>query len=985
MRTIHIVTHTHWDREWYLTFQQFRLRLVHLIDGLLDLLDKDERYRNFMLDGQTIVLDDYLDVRPEREAELRWRIQEGRITIGPWHILPDEFLVSPEATIRNLLQGERTARKFGPKMQVGYIPDPFGHIGQMPQILRGFGIHSACVQRGLSDEPCEFWWQAPDGSRVFMAYLRDGYGNAADLPPADPARFSAEVRRLRDALAPHTSAGHLLLMWGIDHMEPSPATSQAIAAVQGSLDGDVLVHSSLADFIQAVQLSVDPEKLQVVHGELRSPKRHPLLPNVLSTRMWIKQRNRACETLLEKWAEPFSVWAELTRAEEPPPGHLRNPAALLHKAWRMLMENHPHDSICGCSIDPVHAEMRTRFDQVDQFAERIVGQSLEAIAGEVETIDDRPQTTDNGGRTTEAAVVVFNPLGTRRTDGVELTLELPAGSGALALVDEKGTELPIQTGGLGSRDLVSMTLGRNEFKRMVGMAFEGNVAGLVLRDISIHRAGSQAAIHVTLSDRGAPDMNAWQRGIKEIAALLEDAAVTTYAVRARSVAATRLSFAAADVPGHGWRTFWVRSRPAGLSAPLRLNPLAQALLPVGARLAQNVFVQKTIARLTPDPRRKPPFRIENEYFSLECAADGTLTLSDKRSGAAYPGLNRFVDGADCGDEYNYAPPEHDALITAKLKGVRVERGAVMQTLELSLELAIPEALAPNRKSRAGSTVRLQITSRATLINGVERVDIRTEVVNPGRDHRLRVHFPAPFSAAQAWHDGHFEVVQRPLGVPAFDESWVEQPRPEVPQRAFTDIDDGRLGLAVANRGLPEVEVLKRADGRAEIALTLLRCVGWLSRDDFSTRKGHAGPPSLAVPEAQMPGAWSFEYALIPHLAGQRLSAWHEAYAFEAPLQAVSAGLHAGSLPTQGAFITVAPTEFVVSAVKQAEDGRGWLVRGYNLEGKEIEARIRPWRRFASVERVNLAEERLGALEPAENGSVTFPVRGHEIVSFIFMA
>ena len=136
MHTIHLISHTHWDREWHLTFQQFRLKLVHLVDGLLDILDRDAAYEHFMLDGQTIVLDDYLQIRPEREDDLRKYIQNGRVLIGPWYILPDEFLVSPESTIRNLLEGDRGAKRFGPKMRVGYIPDPFGHIGQMPQILR---------------------------------------------------------------------------------------------------------------------------------------------------------------------------------------------------------------------------------------------------------------------------------------------------------------------------------------------------------------------------------------------------------------------------------------------------------------------------------------------------------------------------------------------------------------------------------------------------------------------------------------------------------------------------------------------------------------------------------------------------------------------------------------------------------------------------------------------------------------------------------
>jgi mannosylglycerate hydrolase len=149
------------DREWYLTFQQYRLKLIHMLDNLIELLASNPDFRHFLLDGQTIILEDYLHMRPEREAQLREFVQKGQLLIGPWYILPDEFLVSPEATVRNLLQGERTSRRFGAKMRVGYIPDSFGHIGQLPQILRGFSIDTSCVQRGLSDEPAEFGGKLP--------------------------------------------------------------------------------------------------------------------------------------------------------------------------------------------------------------------------------------------------------------------------------------------------------------------------------------------------------------------------------------------------------------------------------------------------------------------------------------------------------------------------------------------------------------------------------------------------------------------------------------------------------------------------------------------------------------------------------------------------------------------------------------------------------------------------------------------------------
>ncbi len=991
MLTLHLVSHTHWDREWYLTFQQFRLKLVHLIDGLLDILENDRQFRHFMLDGQTIVLDDYLAIRPEREADLRRYIKNGRILIGPWHILPDEFLVSPEATIHNLLQGDHTARKFGPKMMVGYIPDPFGHIGQMPQILRGFGIETACVQRGLADEPCEFWWEGPDGSRVFMAYLRDGYGNAASLPTSDPERFITEVKRLRDSLLPHkqlaTRNSHFLLMHGTDHMQPPPETSRAIAYTKGKLDGDILVHSTLPAYIAAVQSAIghQPSAIPTVIGELRSPKRSHLLPGVLSTRMWIKQRNRACETLLEKWAEPFTTFAAIACHSEPRSGEeshhqlqetlcfaqgdkLKNNAPILHQAWRLLMENHPHDSICGCSIDQVHDEMKVRFDQVEQIGEEITKQSLETLTTAIQT-----QSTI---RNPQSAVVVFNPISGPRTDAVTAEITLPPNMDKFEINDESGTTIPYQIIGMGSRDLIRVALTARDLQIAFGNIHDGRAANIVIQNITVRREGAQIFIEAIVSDSGEPNIAAWKSGLQQIEAYFRDETITTYNVHAHTAAATRALFTAPEVPGYGWRTFYVHAQSGEEQPPARLPPLARLLLP----LASPPFLQK----LATHPRyKRAPQSIENEFFKVRVERDGTLTILATRNNLEYRGLNRFVDGADCGDEYNYCPPPSDRMATAKLKGVRVHSGAVQQKLEIHLELHLPVELSLDRKSRSRQNVIIPVTSHVSLITGVPRIDIQTEVENDARDHRLRVHFPAPFAATEADYDSHFEVVRRPAGVPAFDESWGEQPRPEVPQRVFTTISDGNNGLMIANRGLPEVEVLKRPDGKAEIALTLLRCVGWLSRDDFANRKGHAGP-FLPTPGAQMLGKWVFEYSIIPHDVGRDgVLPYEQAYAFETPMRAVSTGLHDGTLPASSSFVEVSPQGFVLSAVKVAEDGKGWLVRGYNISGEEINVTLTPWRKFRRVARVNLVEEKHAVLKPLKDRSVTFAARGYEVVTVMF--
>jgi alpha-mannosidase len=269
--------------------------------------------------------------------------------------------------------------------------------------------------------------------------------------------------------------------------------------------------------------------------------------------------------------------------------------------------------------------------------------------------------------------------------------------------------------------------------------------------------------------------------------------------------------------------------------------------------------------------------------------------------------------------------------------------------------------------------------------GIARAEIRTRVENAADDHRLRVHFAwdlpdsrgAHIAAPAVLYDGHFDLVARPGKPASEDGTWVERWRPECPQRTFTDLSAPGRGLMAANRGLPEVEVV---DGR-EIALTLLRCVGWLSRDDFPARRMHAGP-MLPIPGAQMHGRWEFEYALIQH-AGDLQAAMPEARSYEAPFRAIETGAHAGALPVEGAFLEVAPSGFEVTAVKPAEDGRGLIVRGWNATNAPLRVRVRSWRAFRRAELVNLAEVTLAALPLDRRGAAAVSVPPHGIATIRF--
>ena len=390
---VHLVPHTHWDREWYLPFQSFRMRLVSLVDRVLDLLDAESRFV-FTLDGQLATVDDYLEVRPEAEERIRRFIAEGRLAIGPWQTLMDEFLVSGESIIRNLEQGLRRGDELGGAMRIGYLPDMFGHVAQMPQILRLAGIEHAVVWRGVpaAIERHAFSWEGPDGSTVRAEYLPRGYGSGAEL--AAPGRLAEQAEALHDAMRSFYGEDPLLAMYGNDHTEPVPELVQLVEAATERPERLRVELKTLPAYLEAT----DGAELAHWHGELRSGARANLLMGVTSARIDLKAACARAERALERYAEPLqALYGE------------HWPESLLAIAWRRVLENAAHDSICGCSIDEVCAQVLVRYAEAEQIARGLAAGAVGVIA----------RTVDAG------SIVVMNPSPHARTDLVEMELSLP--------------------------------------------------------------------------------------------------------------------------------------------------------------------------------------------------------------------------------------------------------------------------------------------------------------------------------------------------------------------------------------------------------------------------------------------------------------------------------------------------------------------------------------------------------------------------------
>ena len=372
-----VVAHTHWDREWYERFGGYRARLVPMVSKLLTLLERDPQFRSFTFDGQSIALEDHLAVRPEDRPRIQKLVREDRLLVGPWYVLADLLLVSGESLVRNFQEGLRVSGELGRAMRVAYVADPFGHPAQMPQLLRGFGYTSYVFSRGVGHEGealgSEFRWESPSGDQVLASHQVAHYSNALPLVgPSDetPAALRRRVRRVLprivDQVSGYAAGDALLLMVGDDHTEPYERLPEALASARQVLPRLDARIASLEEFVAAL-----PAPKGALAGEMVAGRYRHILRGVNSTRVWIKQENARCERLLLERCEPLDALTGGTARAE------------LRSLWRTLLENHPHDSICGCSIDAVHdLDMTPRFARVQRDGAELTQRLASALAGE---------------------------------------------------------------------------------------------------------------------------------------------------------------------------------------------------------------------------------------------------------------------------------------------------------------------------------------------------------------------------------------------------------------------------------------------------------------------------------------------------------------------------------------------------------------------------------------------------------------------------
>lgn len=885
-----VISHTHWDREWYIPLENFRMRLVDLIDHLIDILKKDHGYR-FHLDAQTIVLDDYLEIRPERERILKKYIREGRILVGPWYVQNDFHLTSGEATVRNLIIGTKIANDFGKCMQVGYAADQFGLCSQLPQILSRYGLDTCVFGRGFDRgddnhaKTTEFFWESEDGSKVLCEHMRFWYNNAQRFP-VEPESALNLARNRGKLCADCCSTSNYLLMNGVDHLEAQEDLTAALEAAQPYLEKDeAFFQDTLPEFMDRVKAELKQNGVQLAtfRGEFRDNGAPNVLTGTLASRVYLKQWNARMQALLEKKLEPLYAFTSVMKVGDFPIDYDRY-------MWKVLIQNHPHDSICGCSVDAVHEHMMDRFKRVNENATDLIDRGTESLLNHV----DR-----RGLKKDQYLILCMNSSQVPCTTPLDAVVEIPADedTGVFKITDHSGAKIPFTI----------TNIVRNRSKR-------------ILSPINLPGGKTVNAYYIKL-DVGY-------------------------------------------LPGMSHRI-------------LTLTPQKRGVMKIN------------------HPYRPEKMYMENDFLIVNIHENGTVDLTEKASGKVYRNLLLLEDNVDVGTAYNYYENDGKQILTSekvKAKVITLDDTYLSQTRQISYKLPL---------DRNGNRESISVRIYLTLNKGSRTLDVRMNVENQVKQHRLRVLFPTGLVSDTNYAGQPFDILTRNK-VSVYNDDKTH------PNTDFFGVEDGSCGLAVFNEGLYEYEQM--TDKNNTLAMTLLRAVNRI------TGSVEEAASSLSedwfTPEGECFGTQKYRFSLYPY-EGDHVSASVAAYAAQfmsmpyTAVQSVDVNKFVGGrpfvqgpgmpglfyrpipnarvmLPHEMQYMYVSqstPNAMILSAVKGSERGGSFVYRFYNSTSQPVDFQVSLPRGIEEAYNISLGENRLQALSVEGSNKLSFHAAPKEIVSF----
>jgi alpha-mannosidase len=872
------------------------------MDELLDLLDKDKDFHSFTMDSQTLCIEDYLELRPEKRQTIQNHVTSGRLIVGPWYSLPEEYLVSGESLVRNLVVGHRVAQSYGKVCKIGYTPFGYGQTSQMPQIYNGFGIDTIIFYRGINTPHSEFILEGPDGSRLLgmrfgcmsrfsyyvYVYRMLRYGSsdvfarydwdrgaapfrlATDSHPRahyyvlddqkkqwNTAPIPDQLRKLVRDESEHFSTRHICCMQGFDSSNPDPKETEIMGLCQEMMPEHTIKFSSLQEYMDAMRKEVkDPT---VLTGESRDPgstgKWTHLMGDVISARTRLRRANHQAEVNLQRLAEPWSAIGAMVGGE-----YLRT---ALDRAWRFLLQNHPHDAISGGGIDQMEKDSLHRFDHVDIISEGLARRGMEAVQIKIDNSDLAAK---------DAVLTVFNSCPFPRGGVVSCYIDMPAGMG----YDAFSVQTPD---------------GKKNQRLQKKDQFEWASLIRNLQDISIEMNSQRLHCHIEVD----------------------------------------------DVPALGYRTYHLVRETRFDHVPGTLAPEANVL--ENEHLRVN-FKKDGTFDLTHKETERTFAGLhyledtgETGHSWIHMEPDDNRTIMSHRSPVC-------ITLEEAGPLFTRMRVDYHMEIPA---GIDHELTAQFREAEM------------NHTSRAKEVKEVVVTSRFTLRARQKRLDITTSLTNTCRNHRLRVVFPTHLKADRTNAESAFDVISRDIHVKKGG-AYYGRPNPQYPMCRFVDMSDGEMGLAVLNTGIREYEAMDRAD--RPLAITLLRAFTYRNCPIFGRWEVY---PEMELAQCIGPHEWS--YAVYPHIGAWTNGVYEQAEDLNLPLEAAQVGPHEGTLPKALSFLEVTGG-LQLTAFKQAEDRKGcYVVRLFNPNDKAVTAAIKLWKRVKKAWLTNLNEERQEALEP----------------------
>lgn len=744
-KTAHIISHSHWDREWYLPFEKHRYYYIQLMNNLIEQFKKDGNdFQSFHLDGQTVLLEDYFAVHPENRDIVKQMIKEKKLHIGPWYVLQDAFLTSSEANVRNLQIGLNDTKIYGPAAKIGYFPDTFGIYGQAPQLLKQAGIDTAAFGRGVKptgfnntvsdtlnfESPySEMLWESPDGSSVLGILFANWYSNGNEIPVDEEEAKAFWDQKLQDA-EKYASTNQLLFMNGCDHQPLQKTIPEAIETATSLYPDYQFKHSSFEEYTEELKASL-PDQLQVIKGELRNQRTDgwSTLVNTASSRIYLKQWNNLCQTLLEKIAEPLATMQYLAGGTYP--------REYIRFMWKSLMKNHPHDSICGCSVDEVHREMVTRFETVSQMGDVFVKEK----AGELAESIDTSQAPAGG-----IPLVVMNTTGWEKNEVVTKVVDLEK----VYFSQMHFEEIPDY-------------LQKKETPGYKLLDDEGNDVELMLGNLNIE------------FDYDLPNDRFRQ---------------PFFAKRAE------LSFFAEGIPSFGYKTFYIvpteTQEQKHDEETKNTGEMHNTVFKMENEYVHMHFHEDGTYDLTHKKTGERFYRlgiyedtgdVGNEYMYKEAENHAPITTK------GVPAVFNLIEKDNLRTVLEFT---HTLSIPVSADDyLASERHKLIWHKE-------------RKAGRSAEMTSLTLRTVVTLEKGMKGPSFKLMIDNQATDHRLRVLFPTGLKTETHMVDSIFEIATRP-NTP--EKEW-ENPSFCHHQQRFSSLADDKMGLTIATDGLQEYEILQ---------------------------------------------------------------------------------------------------------------------------------------------------------------------------------